>query len=588
MHPDQFAAPRAALPPVPDPVAPKGILTGVSLADVRRLRLPPALDAFGRLRPPLDHTALDLSLELAYLTYTLEVDPWMQAGWVDISIQVDNRLQSGVTVGESESVGSERIRGLVNSWKVARARMAMREANPVAQLFGAFRQRDKSDTIKAVTMAHPAGDGRYVIAIGFMGTGGRFYDWFSNFRFTTEEGFHKGFYQLTQVFEQSAPHIRFPAVAAALGLPALTLWDILHEMRAPDSRFSLWMAGHSQGAAVMQVFCHRLLSQWGVPLRHMVGYGFASPTAAVAEPASGAAAYPLYHIINTDDLVPRVGAMLHLGMGLYYQADAPLRLAAYGWGDEPAELAARIDAQRLFAHVDDTPAMLESIVALLCVVNEEKTEDSLQKLMDKRWAIGPLDKAFAFAGGKLKDSITHMARYAKVAYRMPTGARMDNLALQALMEEMRPIVRAYPLLRLLTVLRDRFYPPHMLRRPHGMCGAYGYIATQGAARLTPFIWHTQPGGRIQRITATGYATFTPAAGDAPAAIAPRPKRACPARRSPARQGVRARGIGQRRQQRRRLALCAAHAGRRRVFRPVPAGNTGGRHTGKVLRHLFRA
>ncbi len=78
------------------------MLTGAPLGDVRRLCLPPAPGPFGVLRPPLDATALRLSLELAYMTYTLDLEPWMRAGWRDISIQVDNRLESGVTVGESE------------------------------------------------------------------------------------------------------------------------------------------------------------------------------------------------------------------------------------------------------------------------------------------------------------------------------------------------------------------------------------------------------------------------------------------------------------------------------------------------------
>ena len=47
----------------------RGCLTGVSLADVRPLRLPHTLDAFGYLRPPLHHAALEMSLELAYMTY---------------------------------------------------------------------------------------------------------------------------------------------------------------------------------------------------------------------------------------------------------------------------------------------------------------------------------------------------------------------------------------------------------------------------------------------------------------------------------------------------------------------------------------
>ena len=425
------------------PETPQGVLTGVSLADVRRLCLPPQPGPFGRMRPPLDRTAMALSLELAYMTYTLELEPWMRAGWNDISIQVDNRLQSGVTVGESESAASERIRGLMNGWKVARARMALKEHNPVAQLMSALRQKEKSDTIKAVTMIHPTADGRFVVAIGFMGTGSRFYDWFSNFRFTTEDGFHKGFFQLTQVFEQSAGRIQFPDTAAKLGLPSLTLAEILNEMRSPDSRFTLWMAGHSQGGAVMQVFCHRLLTAWGALPRHMVGYGFASPTVTVGG-AEDAAGYPLYHIVNSDDMVPRVGALAHLGMGLRYAADEPLRSAAYGWSDQPEEVALRAQAETLFGSIADTPSMLMAMVAFLTVVNEEKTEESLAALMEKRWSIVPLDRAFAFAGGKIKDSVARVARYARVAYHALTGARMDEETCARLMAQMRPVVRELP------------------------------------------------------------------------------------------------------------------------------------------------
>ncbi len=575
------AAPQAAIPEPANPDLPRGVLTGVPLGDVRRLRLPLAPDPFGRLRPPPDLTALRLSLELSYLTYNLELDPWMRAGWTDVSIQVDNSLQSGVTVGESESAGSERVRGLVNGWKVARARMAMREFSPVAQLMSALRQREKSDTIKAVTMAHPAGNGRYLIAIGFMGTGGRFYDWFSNFRFTTEDGFHKGFYQLTQVFEQSAPRILFPDTAAALGLASLTLADILREMRTPDSRFTLWMAGHSQGAAVMQVFCHRLMAEWGVPVRHMVGYGFASPTVSAALPARDAAACPLYHVINTDDLVPRIGAIMHLGMGLLYQSDPLLREAAFGWGDDPGDALLRADAEHLFHHIQDTPTMLESMVALLQVINEEKTEENLRTLMEKRWSLAPLDKAFAFAGDRVKDSITRMARYAKVAYRTLTGTRMDEETLDRLREEMRPIVRAYTLARLLGGLRDRFYPPHMLRRPHGETGAYGYIATLGASRLTPFIWRALPGGQAERLTVPCYAAFTPAAGDAPGTAA---RRTPPRTYAPRRRGARGRGISRQRPRRNARLRCAAHAGPRRVFRPAP-GAANAPRSKSLLRFL---
>ena len=547
--------------PPKSPDLTRGVITGVPLALTRRLCLPPTLDAFGRVRPPLDQTAMHLSLELAYMTYTLELEPWMRAGWNDISIQVDDQLQSGVTVGMSERATSERIRGLINGWKVARARMAMREMNPVAQVMGALRQKGKSDTIKAVTMLHPAAGGRFVVAIGFMGTGSRFYDWFSNFRFTAEEGFHKGFYQLTKVFEDSAQRIQFPDTARALGRESLTLADILGEMRAPDSRFTLWMAGHSQGAAIMQIFCHRLLTQWGVQPRHMVGYGFASPTAAVGGTALDAAAYPLYHILNSDDLVPRIGARMHLGIGLAYQADEALRSAAYGWRDTPEEMQLRADAQQLFHHIQDTPTLLESMAALLTLIREEKTEESFQALMEKPWSIAPLDKAFTFAEGRVKDTLTRMVRYARIAYHSMTGARMAAETVEAIMADMRPIVQAHSLRVLLTALRDRYHPPHMMRRAHGATGAYGYIAGEGHSRLMPFYWALDAQGQPVRCTLGRYAAFTPAPTEEIPAARHRKRM-----RAPVARGLRAQGMGRRRPRRRSPLPANTPPSRKRVYR----------------------
>jgi hypothetical protein len=103
----------------------------------------------------------------------------------------------------------------------------------------ALRQRHGSDTGKAVVMIHPAPLGRYVVSVSFMGTGVRFYDWFSNFRMTTLAGVHKGFQQLAEQFEGMEEEICFPATAAELGLERLTLRHVLQEMRSASSRFTL-------------------------------------------------------------------------------------------------------------------------------------------------------------------------------------------------------------------------------------------------------------------------------------------------------------------------------------------------------------
>lgn len=230
-----------------DAPAGRGALTGCDLSDTSSLARPFARDPFFRLRPPFSQDAAKLSLELANTAYTLDLDAWKAAGWNDFSVLIDDSLQSGMDHG-----------GVRSHFKLFKARAALKEWNPISQISGALRQRERSDTIKAVCMMKPDGEGHFLLAIGFMGTGSRFYDWFSNLRFTPEEGFHRGFVQLCESFEMNAEEIVFPAAAEALGLEKLTLGEVFSEMRSLSSRFRLWMAGHSQGGAVMQVLTERL------------------------------------------------------------------------------------------------------------------------------------------------------------------------------------------------------------------------------------------------------------------------------------------------------------------------------------------
>lgn len=465
----------------------RGRVTGCDLSCLSCLRLPFSQDPFYRLRPPPSREAATLSLELAAMTYHLELDEWVSAGWTDFSIQIDNTLRSGVTSGESKS--GEQMLTLMNRWKLYRAKSALRERNPLAQIAGAFRQREQSDTIKAVTMLHKVADGSYVVAIGFMGTGSRFYDWFSNFRFTTEEGFHKGFAQLVEYFEQSAERILFPSTAAELGLERLTLADIITEMKSAQSRFFLWMAGHSQGAAVMQVFCHNLLSDWGVLPQNVIGYGFASPTVATGRLLYDPARYPLYHILNSDDVVPRMGALLHLGLCLQYQANTPFRQTSYGWSNDDSAIAVREALTPFALHMTDMLSVMEHCVVFCYCVLEEKGEESLSTLIDKKWTVSPIEKALTYAGDKVQDIMRAIARYAESGYVSLAGHGMDEQRLTMLKESMRPTVKRFTLRQLMNGLHALSVPPHQIMREHyKVVGAYSYITKRGLHTLKPFIW----------------------------------------------------------------------------------------------------
>ena len=484
----------------------RGKLTGVSLGDTDCLFLPTADDPFGVPRRPLTLAGLRLSLELARMAYTLDLEPWMRAGWTDVSIQVDNQLTTGLRAREDDGIG-DRVRSTLGSLKLTRARMAIREYNPLSQVTGALRQRAESDTIKAVVMARQAGEGRFVLAIGFMGTGARFYDWFSNFRVSSEDGYHKGFYQLTQAFVKHEAQIQFPDAAEALGLEKLTLLDILSELRTENSRFSLWMAGHSQGAAVMQVYCDYLLGLKRIPRERIFGCGFASPTVAADFAAVGSDVYPLYHVLNADDLVPRMGSFKHFGLCLQYEPNKAFRDRAYGWSREAEDLSARRDAETIILHITDTLSFLSAFTALLTVVCEEKSDDAIFGVSDGFLSVAPIDRVFSFAGRQAKHTLQTMIAYMRKTYGEISGQDMDEAAVEYLKEICRPVVQSMPLKRLLAALYERLYPPHSLHSSAGD-GAYCHIVNEHGGQLKPFLWRDDPALPPYRTYAKGFYRFS--------------------------------------------------------------------------------
>lgn len=481
--------------------SPTGPITGCDLYRLGSLTRPLALDAFGYLRPAFSPEAARLSLELAAMTYTLSLEPWMAAGWDDFSIQIDDQLQSGLVVPHSAS--GQHMQDILSARRMRRMQAALKERNPISQVISAMRQRERSDTIKAVCMAHPLPQGKWMITIGFMGTGKRFYDWFSNLRFTTQGGFHKGFHQLCDCFENGLDEIVFPRTAASLGLEKLTLGDVLSELQSPNSRFRLWMAGHSQGSAVMQIFTYRLITDWRVLPQNMVGYGFASPTVVTGLPVADPAAYPLIHILNSDDMVTRAGAIAHLGLCLEYPANDELRKAVYDLSDLPADVEAREMLRPFFQQMTDTPSILLHLSALLICLAQEKGEDGLDAITGRRWSLPFVDKMMLQAGGKAMDWLNLALNANRRGYQDITGHPMDSQQLSALCDAFRPVVRALPLRRLMGALAAYTMSPHHLNHePDRTHAPYAWIVQNGLNDLRPFIWRSQQQGPPQRLYAS--------------------------------------------------------------------------------------
>lgn len=475
----------------------RGRLTYADLGRTESFFLPWEQDPWGRLRPPFSQELLRLSLELSSAAQDLRVGDWMRAGWTDFNFQVDNKLVGGI----STVPASETRQFLYNKWAVYRARASLRQLNPVRQVFSAIRQREQSDTGKAVMMIKPAQDGRYVVAMGFRSTGSRFYDWFSNLRFASENGINQGFLQLARQFDGNAERVAFPDTAKALGLENLTLANILAEARQHDSRFKLWLAGHSQGAAVMQVLTHLWIQESGVLPENIIGYGFASPTVMMGTALQDPTAYPLYHVLNGDDYVPRAGAQMHLGVCLFYPAGEELCRAAYGWRETPPAQYARAEVRRLTRPMVDMPTLIEYGMAYLQTLAGMPMADMLSALNLIRFRILPIKQVMAVAGTSQQSLLKSVRRRVEKAYRTLTGHDLNQARLNLLQAEFEAAMAKTGPGEFTRAIGEMLYWPHVLKNSPGKShSAYQYIALRGVSLLHPAIWQSGSPPRLLWLT----------------------------------------------------------------------------------------
>lgn len=474
-----------------------GPVTHATLGDMAPLTQPWAQDPFGALRPPLSPEAMRMSVELAGATYDMAVEPWLRAGWQDVTIQVDGSLTAGIG---QEAEHRRAMSRLMDAWRMRRVRARLRQRNPIGQVVGALRQIEKSDTGKVLVMAHPTTDGRWVVAISFMGTGARFYDWFSNFRMTSEQGMHKGFLQLTRQFEDNEADITFPRLAEELGLDRLTLRQVIEEARNPNSRFALWLVGHSQGGALMQLYCHHKITEDGVLPRHILGYGFASPSVAAGMAVAEPAAYPLYHVVNSDDLVPRMGAQVHLGLLLIYRAGEDIRRQCYAWPRDEQSVRNRMAVRPLLGRMRDTPSCIEVAVAYLQVLAQRSPEDMLAGLKGSGERHAALWRMLTAADSRVDAVLRYLCRHLAAAYQSITGDRMDWGRVGEIQAEIDAVVTQLGVKAFMAAFQQLMAYPHTcVGRKGALMGAYPYITLFGAERLVPAAW--RPGRPPRLVTA---------------------------------------------------------------------------------------
>lgn len=465
-----------------------GAMTGVRLDDVSPLLAPWTLGPFGQLMPPLSAQAAQLSVELANTAYLLDTAAWQAAGWRDVTIQMENHLQ-GETEAEPEAGG---VRGKVVSF--IQHHFGHREdgkPTKIGAMTGALRQfHHESDTGKVLVMIRPDGNGRFVVAIGFMGTNYA-YDWIANLRMQIEDGMHQGFLQLTRQFEHNEAEINFPETAEELGLERLTLADILTEAQRADSRFTIWLVGHSQGGAVVQLYMHRKLRMDGVHPRNMVGYAFAAPRVATGLVDATPSAYPLYLIENSEDIVPRSGALMHFGMRLIYQADSGMRDACYSWLEEGMPAIYRELAKPFMAGMTDMPRILERVDSYLRVLEEMQMGDNVESMDWLPWLKTPAKHLASVADAGVDAMIKRVRHYGEEAYVNITGHPMSEERLAADRRAAQAFIHLVGVRPSASAMAQLMMAAHTIGcKPGAQYAVYPYITLFGMDRLCPAIWRS--------------------------------------------------------------------------------------------------
>ena len=458
----------------------EGRFTHCDLGNLTPLCMPWA-EVNTQMRPVFSRDAARLSLELAAAAYDMDLSAWREAGWHDFSYQVDNTLLTGPNAN-----GGQGKSGMITDYYQFLTRSRLRRQNPISQIRGTLRQKEASDTCKAVVMLHGIPGGKYLVAIGFMGTGKRVYDWISNFRIGREEGMHAGFLQLTRQFEMNCDAIVFPETAKEIGAETLTLNQILLECRKPGSRFKIWLAGHSQGGAVMQLFTYREI-QKGLLRQNLTGYSFASPSAVYGHPSCDLTVFPLYHIINADDVFPRTGAAFHIGRCEIMFPDERMRKRCYGEAESLHVFRALRGVTRNVTNTGD--AFLIMLAAVLAL-QDIPLEDAISVLSALIGSIIP-DMFLPALGARREDLLRPLIQKLTQGYALASGgSQLPQAKLQSLRVRMADLIVAYDSKAFSSAFLRALGLPHKLRgeQPGDGLAPYQYIVNERFDELRQLVW----------------------------------------------------------------------------------------------------
>lgn len=202
--------------------------------------------------------------------------------------------------------------------------------NKPSQLYKSLAKKNKNaavmlSPVNATVATKPLDDGNVLIAIAFKGTdSSNINDALSDmYKAVDKNGFHKGFMFNAQQFDKKSEDIVFD-----LNGEKINLKQIVNEAVNPNCKYKILVTGHSLGAAVADIYSGYILKNYGVDSSNVV-------TITYGTPKSCSASYEytdnnIINIINTDDMVPTIGAENHLGTCLYFTPTDDFRKSNYG------------------------------------------------------------------------------------------------------------------------------------------------------------------------------------------------------------------------------------------------------------------
>ena len=243
---------------------------------------------------------------------------------------------------------------------------------------------------------------------------------------------------------------------------------------------SLVVTGHSQGAALMQIFIAHLL-QNGVLPQYVLGCGFASPCVAAARTLKNAD-YPIYHIVHADDAVPRIGGAMHLGLCRVMPDTPALRGLCYGARSQDPIFNELLCLQHTVRGTRGALCFFIALLRLLCLVPEEDAE-SLYRALAPAFLPGMLQSRLV---GYARRLVGSALRRLESRYAACFG-EMDMQQMERYTRWLQSLFARYGMRETLSRLPDALHMPHMLYRIDTLC-AYDVISGAAPRRLLPALW----------------------------------------------------------------------------------------------------